>query len=87
MAVVHPAAEPFRSADWRQGQQRQTRRRGSEAHQIRLKPSPRQGIPSEPSGSEPGGSERATMTTTDLSLASSHRIQELILEPLGRVSQ
>ena len=59
----------------------------TEAHQIRLKPSPRQGIPSEPSGSEPGGCERATMTTTDPSLAACHRFQELILEPLGRVSQ
>jgi len=27
------------------------------------------------------------MTTTDPSLTSSHRVQELILEPLGRVSQ
>jgi hypothetical protein len=59
----------------------------SEAQRIGLKPSPRQGIPSEPSGSEPGGSERAAMTTTDSSLASCHRVQELILEPLGRVSQ
>jgi hypothetical protein len=59
----------------------------SEAHQIRLKPSPRQGIPSERNRSEPGGSQRATMTTTDPSLASCHWVQEWILEPLGRVSQ
>ena len=59
----------------------------TKAQRIGLKPSPKQGIPSEPSGSEPGGSERATMTTTDPSLASCHWVQELILEPLGRVSQ